>query len=115
MEPRSLSSRAEVEAALAAPLFLVFKHSPICPTSARAFEQYRAFLAGDPAVESGWIDVLAGRELSRLVAERTGVRHESPQALLIEEGRPRWTASHGAIVVGALRRALQAGASDAKR
>ncbi len=44
-----------------------------------------------------WIDVIGQRPLARAIAERTNVRHESPQALLLEGGEVRWHASHGAI------------------
>jgi bacillithiol system protein YtxJ len=46
--------------------------------------------------------VLADRAVARSIAERCGVRHESPQAILFEAGRPVWHASHGAITLGAL-------------
>jgi bacillithiol system protein YtxJ len=35
------------------------------------------------------------------VAKRLGVRHETPQALLIREGRVGWRASHYRVTGGA--------------
>ena len=35
---------------------------------------------------TGWVDVIDSRPLSQEVERRTGVRHESPQALLLAEG-----------------------------
>lgn len=87
----------EIEAAFEAPAFLLFKHSPICPVSDRAFGQYRRFLAERDDVPTGWIDVIAQRPTSQDVARRTGVRHESPQALLLRGGRVTDSASHGGI------------------
>ena len=46
------------------------------------------------------------RPLSRLVEERSGVRHESPQTILFRDGAPVWDASHGAITSERLAEAL---------
>ena len=46
------------------------------------------------------------RELSREVERRTGVRHESPQAIVLRHGQPVWTASHFDIKSDAVERAL---------
>jgi bacillithiol system protein YtxJ len=99
---------ADVDRALAAPLFLVFKHSPVCGPSADAFAEYEAFRAAHPEVPTAWIDVIGERALARHVAEATGVRHESPQALLVRSGRVAWHASHSAITLAALTAALGA-------
>jgi bacillithiol system protein YtxJ len=104
--PDRLRTEAELAAALAAPRYLLFKHSTSCPISAAAFAQYRRFAEAHPDVATGWIDVIAERPLARAVAERTGVRHESPQALVLETGAVRWDASHGAITVASLEQAL---------
>jgi bacillithiol system protein YtxJ len=50
--------------------------------------------------------VQAHADLSKRVAERTGVAHESPQALWIRKGRVGWHASHLDVTVEALTRAL---------
>lgn len=57
-----------------------------------------------------WIDVVDQRPLSQGVARRTGVRHESPQALLFTGGRCVWHASHGAITVASLSAAWEGAA-----
>jgi bacillithiol system protein YtxJ len=51
--------------------------------------------------------------LSDTVAERLGVRHESPQALLIKDGRAVWHASHWSITSEALVSALRSYAQPA--
>ena len=61
-----------------------------------------AFAAAHLECPTGWIEVVAQRALARAVAERTGVRHESPQALWLEAGRVRWNASHSAITEASL-------------
>lgn len=106
--PTRLRTPAELEAALAAPRFLVFKHSPTCPISAAAFAEYEAWAAAHPTFPSAWIEVVQERPLARALAERTGVKHESPQALLLESGRATWHASHSAITSASLERAVGA-------
>lgn len=84
---------------------LLFKHSNTCPVSARAHAQYRAFVE-EHGPDAAMIVVQEARPLSEAVAERTGVRHESPQALLLSGGEAVWHASHGAITAEALAREL---------
>lgn len=94
----SLVSDAALEAALVEsqhrPL-LLFKHSATCGISAQAHEALVEWLAGqtDPAPVY-MIDVRAQRPLSLAVAERFGIRHESPQVLLVDRGTVVWHASH---------------------
>jgi bacillithiol system protein YtxJ len=54
---------------------------------------------------------VADRTLARALAERTGVRHQSPQLLYLERGVVRWHLSHGEITTEAVRRRL-AGVPD---
>jgi bacillithiol system protein YtxJ len=114
MELRQLADPIELEAALASGPFLLFKHSRICPISARAFEEYRAYLEEHPGVTTGWIDVVGQRPLSQSIAASSGVQHESPQALLFLNGEVEWHASHGGITRDSLTAALGQGASGRK-
>ena len=106
MDPIPIAGEEALIAALGAPRFLLFKHSLVCPVSARGYAEYRAFLAEHPDTPSAWIDVIGQRALSLAVAERTGVKHESPQALVLRDGVVTWHASHGAITRLALAEAL---------
>jgi bacillithiol system protein YtxJ len=106
MTPSQFADAEELERAMTAPAFLIFKHSLVCPTSAAAFQEYRHFLAAGATPPSAWLDVRGQRPLALLVESRTGVRHESPQALLMRDGRVIWHASHGAITRASLRAAL---------
>ena len=100
--PPQLTADGDVEGALAAPRFLLFKRSLVCPVSDAAFSEYEAFAAAHPDVPTAWIDVIGSRPLARRIAEATGVRHESPQALWLRDGRVAWHASHGAITRNSL-------------
>ena len=92
-------------ASLQQPRVLLFKHSPVCPTSATARGQYEAFCRQQPDVPTLFVDVIADRAVARGIAAMCGVRHESPQAILFELGKPVWHASHDAITLGSLQAA----------
>lgn len=94
MLPGRIPDEAALLAALAAPAYLLFKHSARCPLSAKAFAAYRAFIEGRPGLATGWLDVVEQQPLARLATERTGVAHQSPQALWIRDGAVAWHASH---------------------
>lgn len=88
---------------------LVFKHSLTCPISQAAFHEFEDFLASRPQddrVRYELIEVQKARPASNSVAEKTGIRHESPQALLLDGGKVRWHASHWEITRDSLARAL---------
>jgi bacillithiol system protein YtxJ len=80
---------------------LIFKHSNTCPISAAAYRQM-----GQLKCEVPILVVQKNRELSRAVEARTGVRHESPQALVIRDGRAVWSATHFDVTAEAVERAL---------
>jgi bacillithiol system protein YtxJ len=65
------------------------------------------FAAKAPQLNAVVVLVIENRRLSDIVAERLGVRHESPQALLIKDGRAVWHASHWSITSEALVNALR--------
>ncbi len=54
------------------------------------------------------VDVRRHHALGQAVARRTGVRHESPQILVLVDGQVAWHASHGRITAVAVAEALAA-------
>ena len=52
------------------------------------------------------ITVQSHRNVSDTAARRFGIRHETPQAILLRDGRPVWNASHFSITADALGRVL---------
>jgi bacillithiol system protein YtxJ len=92
---------------------LIFKHSTQCSISAQVYGEFTDFMAGIHDVFCGVVLVLENRTLSNTVAERFGVRHESPQALLIKDGQTVWHASHWSITPNSLTDALKAHAQSA--
>lgn len=101
-----LRSQQDLDRALAdAGPVLLFKHSTACPVSAAAYREFRAWLGDRERPRAALIHVIEDRPVSNAIAERLGVRHESPQAILVQDGAAAWSASHGAITAAALRKA----------
>ncbi|UWE03034.1 bacillithiol system redox-active protein YtxJ [Laceyella sacchari] len=88
---------------------LLFKHSTSCPISAAAYGEWEAFLSSDAATEvlSAAVFVIEDRPLSNEIAERFGIKHESPQALFVIGDEVKWHASHWNITKQALTDAVQ--------
>jgi len=81
---------------------LLFKHSNACPISARAYSQMEGV-----ELPVSIVVVQQGRELSREIEQRTGVRHETPQALVLRDGRAVWNASHFDVTAQAVTQAVR--------
>lgn len=75
---------------------LIFKHSTRCSISDAALNRlerrWDAARAGN--LVPYFLDLIAYRTVSNQIAEDFGVRHESPQVLLIHQGRCIYHASH---------------------
>ena len=101
----SIVSEAQLATALAAPIAVLYKHSPICPTSSLAYEEIRA-LRRQRDVPVFLIDVVGNRSLARRIAEQVGVRHASPQVIIMVAGVAAWSASHFEVEAEAILRVL---------
>jgi monothiol bacilliredoxin len=102
-----ISSEADLATALAQPLAVVYKHSPICPTSGLAYQEIRSLRRLQEDVPVYLIDVIHSRPLSRYIAERLGVVHQSPQAIILRSGVPAWHGSHFDLRADTMSRQLQ--------
>lgn len=82
----------------------IFKHSLTCGISARARRRFEEYAGGRPEGEAvhALLEIQNARPLSAAVAEATGVRHQSPQVILLRGGEAAWHTSHGRITVEAL-------------
>lgn len=109
-----LSDLAELEAAIAESRerpVLLFKHSRTCGISHCALDELHTHLERGAAVAAyKLITVQSHRLLADEAAARLGVRHQTPQAILLRDGRPVWNASHLAITAERLDGALSADA-----
>jgi bacillithiol system protein YtxJ len=81
---------------------VLFQHDPWCGISTDAHKAV-ATLPWPVA----FVDVARQPALSRAIADRTGVRHESPQVLVLRDGLAVWSASHRAITATGVATAFQ--------
>ncbi|MCD7032730.1 bacillithiol system redox-active protein YtxJ [Metabacillus sp. GX 13764] len=89
------------------PRFLLIKNSLTCPISKAAFNEYEAFTRDNQDVQTYYLHVQESRELSNYIAEKFGVKHETPQALLFDQKSVVWNASHWKITKDSLKSAIQ--------
>ena len=77
---------------------IIFKHSTRCHISRMVSNQFiEMYSLGIEDADLYYLDLLAYRAISNAVAERFQVYHESPQLLVIKNGKVLAHASHGAI------------------
>lgn len=87
---------------------LFFKHSLTCPISMRGFNELQSYLNNaDPRVSYKLITVQTARAVSDEAASKLKIEHQSPQAILVRNGRELWNASHYAITASALAEAIR--------
>ena len=86
----------------------VFKHSTRCSISAEAYTQVEGFASDAPDVPIYVVLVVENRATSGVVAEKLGVPHASPQAILVADGEVAWHSSHWEITKKSLGEAWQA-------
>ena len=80
---------------------VIFKHSLTCPISASAFQQMTGY-QGDVAL----VEVQRARSLSNEIEKRLGIRHESPQVIVLSNGQVVWDASHFKVTADAVAEAV---------
>lgn len=77
---------------------LIFKHSTRCSISSMVLNRFEASDLFQKNLLSCWfLDLIALRELSNLIATQTGVQHESPQCIVLYQGHVIYAESHGSI------------------
>jgi len=110
MKIKTLSDTAALDAAIAESRqrpVVIFKHSRTCGISCEAYDELQAFLAQSPVDASyNVITVQSHRNVSDEAEVRLGVRHQTPQVILLKDGAPVWNASHFRITADALSRVL---------
>lgn len=81
---------------------ILFKHSDTCGISARAYREMTK-LENRVAL----VTVQKARALSNEIESRFTLRHETPQVLIIRDGKLAWSASHYQITADAVTRAVE--------
>lgn len=89
---------------------IIYKHSTRCGISSLAIDRLkRAWNAEEMrSVQTYFLNLINYREISQAIADTFGVAHESPQLLLIKNGKCAFHASHMAISYQALKNQLGA-------
>jgi len=87
---------------------LLFKHSRYCGVSCEALDELHSHIEAQDqsAVSYKMITVQTHRPVSDAAAQRLGLRHETPQAILLRDGKVIWNASHFRITAAQLDQAL---------
>lgn len=81
---------------------VIFKHSNSCGISSAAYREMEKL-----ENEVNLLEVQSARDVSRELADLTGIRHESPQVIVLKDGKAVWNASHFEVKAAAVMRALE--------
>lgn len=82
---------------------LIYKHSTRCGISGMTMNRLeRTWSEELNHIKTYYLDLISYREISNEIANRFGVYHESPQVLLIKNGRSVYDASHMEINVDSI-------------
>lgn len=103
-----LAAEADLDAVFAQPLAVVYKHSTTCSLSAMAHDEVRRYLARPGAEPIHIVRVIEERPVSNAIEARTGIRHESPQILVLRAGSVVFHASHRRVTADAIADAVAA-------
>ncbi len=78
----------------------ILKHSTTCGISRMVLRQFEQNYNLEPdSVKLYFLDLLSYRDISNKIAVRFNVPHESPQLIIIKDGKAIYDASHSAIDV----------------
>ena len=92
-----------VEASAEKPV-VIFKHSTRCSISRMALKNFeREYDLGESEAAPYFLDLLEHRDISNEIAQKFQVIHQSPQLILIKDGKAVYNASHSEIDAEALK------------
>ena len=75
----------------------IFKHSTRCSVSRMALKQFENEFNSSDKVTPYFLDLIAHRPISNAIAEQFSVTHQSPQLILIKDGKAVYNVSHSDI------------------
>jgi len=82
---------------------VIFKHSTRCSVSRMALKQFENEFDLSTKVTPYFLDLLEHRDISNEIATRFEVYHQSPQLILIKDGKAIYNASHSDIAAADLK------------
>nr|WP_315223304.1 bacillithiol system redox-active protein YtxJ [uncultured Flavobacterium sp.] len=96
-ELTDIAQLMEVEAVSNEKPVVIFKHSTRCSISRMALKQFEREYDLNDTVDAYFLDLIAHRDISNEIANRFNVYHESPQLILIKNGKAVYDVSHSDI------------------
>jgi bacillithiol system protein YtxJ len=85
---------------------VIFKHSTRCSTSSVALNRIERSWNSSPDTPIYYLDLIKYRTVSDKIAELYTVPHQSPQILVIKNGKCIYSASHSGISVADIQAAI---------
>ena len=104
----NISQLEEIDNESASKPILIFKHSTRCPVSFAALDR----VEGDSmkldglSFEPYFLDLIAYRSISNEIAEKYGIMHQSPQILIIKNGKVVYHNSHMGVNINNIKSSL---------
>lgn len=93
----------EIEAVSNEKPVVIFKHSTRCSISRMALKQFEREFDLEEVVDAYFLDLITYRDISNEIADRFDVYHESPQLILVKNGKAVYNVSHSDIDAEALK------------
>ena len=78
---------------------MLFKHSTRCSISSMALNRIESNWKDSDSqhIKPYYLDLIAHRDISNLIAQQYGVEHQSPQVLIVSNGKCIYIESHNNI------------------
>ena len=86
---------------------LIFKHSTRCSISSMVINNFERSFEEDAAFDIYYLDLIAFRDVSNEIEARYGVMHQSPQIVLISNGKSVLDASHTGITYEMIKKSIE--------
>ncbi|GJM59689.1 MULTISPECIES: bacillithiol system redox-active protein YtxJ [Persicobacter] len=87
---------------------VIFKHSTRCPISSMSLRFFESNFKEELGVKPYYLDLISFRAISNEIAAQFGVPHQSPQVILIKNGKAVFDTSHHNISFAAIEKAVKA-------
>ena len=97
-----LGQLTEIQETSFAKPVIIFKHSTTCSISRMALKNFEREYNLNDKVDAYFLDLLNFRVISNEIATKFNVTHQSPQLLLIKDGKSVYNVSHENIDAAAL-------------
>jgi bacillithiol system protein YtxJ len=97
IELTTLEQLDEIVSLSAAHTCVIFKHSTRCIVSRTALKQFEMEFVPNDKIKLFYLDLLSFRPISNAIAERFNIEHQSPQIIVIKNGKVVFSTSHSDI------------------